>query len=387
MSSQLKALEAFADAPELARLESLLKRFNLFEAIGVIRQELRHSDLLACLLDPGQSHGLGAVLLREFLRAVQQTSEDGSTLATLDLDALRLDKCYVLREWHHIDILVTDNVNRLAIIIENKIDTKESPGQLIRYFEEVSHHANYQNYQIIALYLTPEGDEPSFDRYLPVSYTQVCKVIGQVIQNSPFKPTGEIVMVMEHYAQMLRRHIVSDSDVAELCRSIYQKHRKALDTIFEHSRSQEKEVWEYAQLLIQQTKTVYLGVSKKNYMIFGLHEWNEAGLFVSPPHVYFEFQEFAAGLRIYLTLSQGDPTYRAKVFEIAQKAHFPGCQLSLNAGYHRLADIPFLCAADYEKPQEEIEAIMSEKWAAFLCDDLPHITQAIRAVEWLWTVP
>ncbi len=294
MSSPLKALEAFAADPILLRLESLLKRFNLFEAIGVIRQELRHSDLLACLLDPGQSHGLGAVLLREFLRAVQQTSEDGSTLATLDLDALRLDKCYVLREWRHIDILVIDNVNRLAIIIENKIDTKESPGQLIRYFEEVSHHANYQNYQIIALYLTPEGDEPSFDRYLCVSYTQVCEVIGQVIQNSPSKPTDEIVTVMEHYAQMLRRHIVSDSDVAELCRSIYQKHKQALDLIIEHRPDQKAQIKQYIESLIQQNPDISFNYNR-GYVVFMLHEWQN-----SPRHrgefgdnicwiLYFEF--------------------------------------------------------------------------------------------------
>jgi hypothetical protein len=52
----LKALEAFVvDNPDLERLEALLDQFNIFEAIGVVRQELRHSDLLAFLLDSQES--------------------------------------------------------------------------------------------------------------------------------------------------------------------------------------------------------------------------------------------------------------------------------------------------------------------------------------------
>ena len=354
-------------------MENLLKRFNLFEAVGVVRHELRHSDFLAFLLDPAHNHGLGDIFLREFLQATRLPKFD---LATLDLS-----HASVFREWHHVDILVIDDLNRFAVIVENKIDTAEHSDQLKRYRQEFDSH--YPGYTVIGLYLTPEGDAPRSADYHPVSYTLVCEVIEKIAEKQRATLDSEIVMVLEHYVQMLRRHIVSDSDVAILCRRIYRQHKQALDTIFEHIGGQEKKIWEYAQLLIQRTETVYLDSSKKRYMTFGLHEWREAGLFTSPPHIYFEFQEFAAGLTIYLTLSPGDPSYRAKVFEASQRAHFPGCQLGLVPGYCRLAVIPILYDADYEKPQEEIEAIISEKWAVFLRHDLPHITQAIREEEWL----
>ena len=35
--------------PDLTRLETELAQFNLFEAIGVVRSEVRHSDFLAYL--------------------------------------------------------------------------------------------------------------------------------------------------------------------------------------------------------------------------------------------------------------------------------------------------------------------------------------------------
>jgi hypothetical protein len=50
---QRTLLEAFiVDNPELERLEDLLSEFNLFEALGAVRQEIRHSDFLSYLLDP-----------------------------------------------------------------------------------------------------------------------------------------------------------------------------------------------------------------------------------------------------------------------------------------------------------------------------------------------
>jgi hypothetical protein len=51
-----QALEAFVvENDDLETLEGLLEQFNIFEALGVARQELRHSDFLAFLLDPRQT--------------------------------------------------------------------------------------------------------------------------------------------------------------------------------------------------------------------------------------------------------------------------------------------------------------------------------------------
>ena len=58
-ADDLALLEALiVDNPDLERLEALLEQFNIFEALGAVRVELRHSDFLAFLLNPNQSHGL-----------------------------------------------------------------------------------------------------------------------------------------------------------------------------------------------------------------------------------------------------------------------------------------------------------------------------------------
>ena len=57
------ALEQLSVDEDFRQLESQFAEFNIFEAIGVVHQELRHSDFLAFLLNPRQNHG------QEILRA------------------------------------------------------------------------------------------------------------------------------------------------------------------------------------------------------------------------------------------------------------------------------------------------------------------------------
>ncbi len=61
----LKALRA--DAPELERIEALLDRFNVFEAIGFDKDELMHSNFLAFLLGPKRNDGLNDRFLKKML--------------------------------------------------------------------------------------------------------------------------------------------------------------------------------------------------------------------------------------------------------------------------------------------------------------------------------
>ena len=54
----------------------LRNRFNLFEAVNMVRQEIRHSSFLAFLLNPAESHGLGDRFLRAILIAAAEYHPD-----------------------------------------------------------------------------------------------------------------------------------------------------------------------------------------------------------------------------------------------------------------------------------------------------------------------
>ena len=63
-------LAAILRDPDVEKLELAMKEPNIFRAMQIERHELRHSDFLGYLLDPNESHGLGDIFLRKFLRDV-----------------------------------------------------------------------------------------------------------------------------------------------------------------------------------------------------------------------------------------------------------------------------------------------------------------------------
>ena len=78
--------------PDLERLEGLLAEFNIFEAIGAVKQELRHSDFLGYLLDPAGNHNLGDAFLKRLLkRVLAMPSTVNSPVSAVEIDVMHLD--------------------------------------------------------------------------------------------------------------------------------------------------------------------------------------------------------------------------------------------------------------------------------------------------------
>ena len=229
----LKALEAFVvDNEDLERLETLIAEFNIFEAIGAVRQELRHSELLAFLLDPNENHGLGDSFLRRLLQRAVASEPSRASFSPVDLDVCELDDVEVRREWESIDILIVDPRNKIAVIIENKIDAGEHSGQLRRYWSTTER--SFQGYRLLGVYLTPDGEDPSDERYIAADYALIADLVKRFLEARSSTMGPDVKTVLRHYEQMLRRHIVSDSEIAELCRKLYRKHRHALELIYMH---------------------------------------------------------------------------------------------------------------------------------------------------------
>lgn len=129
-----KVLEAFVvNNPDLERLEALLDRFNIFEAVGLVWQEVRHSTFLAFLLDPRASHGLGDAFAKRLLqRAVMASPNVSHPVTPTELSLCDLGQMEVRREWRRIDIFLCDEREKLTVVIENKIGSGEHGDQLDR---------------------------------------------------------------------------------------------------------------------------------------------------------------------------------------------------------------------------------------------------------------
>ena len=391
----LKALETFVvNNPDLERLEALLDRFNIFEAIGVVRQELRHSDFLAFLLDPQENHGLGDAFVKRLLQqALMSTPDVSAPVTPVDLSLWDLGRMEVRREWRYIDIFLLDEQNQLAVIIENKVGTGEHSGQLQRYYEAVQQH--YSGYKTIGLYLTPAGDEPSHEVYLPLSYGLVCEVLDGLADSQLYVLDKDLQVLITHYTGMLRRHIVGDSEIARLSRQIYRKHQRAIDLIYEHRPDPQGETRDLLIHLIQnEDRLAYKGRYRSRYVFFLPLEWDVPVLNPgNDSHGFFRFvfHNNSDELALFLESSPGDEEVRQRLFEMGQKDEslFDDLEDPATGNYPKLYRKTFLTPEFYyedvtdSKREEEIH----RNWTEFLKEDLPRIDAALKQESWIWQEP
>jgi hypothetical protein len=284
-AEQRAILESFiVDNVDLEELEAKLAQFNIFEAIGVVRQEIRHSNFLAFLLNPSQNHKLDDAFLKRFLKRVllepyEPTDSKYLKISPIDIDIADFSDVEIRREWKNIDIFIQSPSNKLVCAIENKVDSSEHSDQLKRYRYILEQE--YGNYQIILIYLTPDGDEPSDKKWRTYSYSKLLEIIDSICISYKSTLGTDIYTLMAHYSTLLRRHIMSDSEVAELCRKIYKKHKQSLDLIFEHRPDLQLEISERITDFVNEyiaSHNLYVKRWSKKYIDFGDKEWDNKKL-------------------------------------------------------------------------------------------------------------
>src|ERR1700741_354005 len=100
-AEDLAALEAFVvDNDDLLALESIIGRFNIFDALSIARAEIRHSNFLAFILDPAESHGQGQMFLKAVLMDLLKAAPPAlRPFSPIELDGTDLRGIVVRREW------------------------------------------------------------------------------------------------------------------------------------------------------------------------------------------------------------------------------------------------------------------------------------------------
>jgi hypothetical protein len=390
-ADDLALLEALiVDNPDLERLEALLEQFNIFEALGAVRVELRHSDFLAFLLNPNQSHGLGDVFVKRLLQKALASSQNQAPITPIDLDLYDLDSLVVLREWQNIDILLLDEVNQLAVIIENKIGSSEHSDQLRRYRRIVKQH--YPHLHQVCLFLTPEGEPPSDPDYITIDYGLIVELLEQLVESRTSTLGPDVRTLISHYSQMLRRHIVSESEIAELCRKIYRKHQRALDMIYEYRPDQQAAIQELLENLIRSEETLSLDHCSKSYIHFVPTEWDVPVLLEgqgwtrSKRILMFEFVNASDQLTLYLVIGPGPMETRQKMLDMARDNRpLNAYRSTLGKSFNTIFKRSFLTTKSYEDAStEDLEAEIKKKWAQFLEYELPEIQEILEQQEWIW---
>ena len=373
-SQKKKWLEDFlVDNPALEKLEGLLDQFNIFEAIGAVRQEVRHSDFLAFLLNPNQNHGLRDIFVKRLLQKAISNSNQLLDITPIDLDLWDLDDIEVRREWQSIDIMLIDETNKLVVVIENKIDSIEHDNQLQKYNQIA--RLQFPAYKRICLYLSPEGQEPSDSQYVTIDYSLICQLLEDIVASRQTILGQDVLTIIKHYLQILRRHIVGESEIEKLCQKIYRKHQRALDMIYEYKPDQLAEIQDYLISLIKMTPDMEFDHASKSAIHFIPKKWDVSelqqgqGWTSSKRILLFEFSNYPESLKLYLILGPGPDETRQKVFDFISQ-HEPPFNRSfknMNKKWSTIYKHTILSKNNYvDKDMDEIKNEINHRWLEFL---------------------
>lgn len=224
--------EFLLDISCLDALDSWKNEVNIFDILKVTNAEIRHSNILAWLLDPNENHGLGDAFIKGFItRVVHHCSAEMCNPFNVLLQDFFSYQVY--RETNHMDLVLVSQEEKTAIIIENKIWSVESSHQLKTY--EAQSQADYSDCELLYVFLTPEGyDSSAPEKWVSLSYEEIINVLETAIRDKRLLP--EVSLIIQNYIQVLRKKIMKERDEAlhKICNDIYNKHRTALRLIFEN---------------------------------------------------------------------------------------------------------------------------------------------------------
>ena len=231
-------------------LESRIEVFNPFKVLEVERYEIRHSNVLAWLLNPNENHGLYDYFLKKVLSQAVLINEEilGDEISLMKIHLSNFSDTSVRREEKNIDILIESKKNKLLCIIENKIHSKESKHQLTKYLEYAKEV--YNDYSLIPILLTKTGDEPeNNNKFGILSHETIHELITETWNLKNEYLTVEVSQFIKFYLKTLEKTLGMDEELKKLCQQIYEVHKDAIDLIIQTINNDETSLKEAFQAL------------------------------------------------------------------------------------------------------------------------------------------
>ncbi len=158
--------------------------FNLFRLLGYQRLEEAHSNLLAWLLDPEESHGLGDQFLRAFFKKVFDKEPSSYSAVKVTREG---------QEGEDRPDIVVEGKN-WWLVIENKVYSAERPGQTVKYARRWGMKGKIRE-NVFLVFLTPSGTDPESNDFVPVPYL----VVQELLENASFQ--HDVHLFVKHFIE------------------------------------------------------------------------------------------------------------------------------------------------------------------------------------------
>ena len=265
----LRTLDDFIlNREALAELDPYLSEVNIFDVLKLKEHEIRHSNILAWLLDPNGSHGLGDTFIRLFIAHVIKKNRAVHGLDVMTWSYLNLTDCEIQREKHWPDTGKKDSLDILLtahqpvgldylIAIENKVRSSEGPDQTVKYRAHIE--ADNPASVKMFVYLTAKDEVPNDDRWATLSYCDIYEILGHILKYTAMSP--EAKLLLDNYRKVCADIMgMYDMEIRAKVKKIYREHKDAIDLINKYKPDLQWDIADYltAKLNDQRNREQYL---------------------------------------------------------------------------------------------------------------------------------
>lgn len=192
-------------------------QYNVLTEINSPHKEALHSSLIASLL---KEHEILCAFIKLLSGKININSDE--------LIDAAVDTEFVCSESKRIDILVrlkfkpsgSKEPSYRVLIIENKIYARDQPQQLDNYFAALK-ELGYTSQEIVLIYLTPEGDDPSEDSFcaakkehdslIKLSYKEhIMKLLEDSLALETVQQNFRLKSTIQSYKELLVEYLFAD---------------------------------------------------------------------------------------------------------------------------------------------------------------------------------
>lgn len=416
--TELEELLVGAGGEAFAKIEAMQKVFCPFEAIGMIRQEIRHSNFLGFILDPTKPHGFDDLFLVSLVSELILQAEEGQfDVGLLDVHLMDFSQAKVYRERSNIDILIevegskSGTQKRLVIAIELKIDASESKDQLSKYKKYVDSTYPSEEWDHGYIFLTKNGIDSSGKNqkhWVPISIGDLVNRFDDSIESSGI--SNKAVDLYRDYSAMIRKNVLEDPELEKLAKLLWAKHSGALEFLMERKPDLQGEVFDQlkskSNIIIDRIKSLSSfelvpDTSSPRLLRFIVKEWVEIDGFcnenkswvASGALIAIELADWGQGLvKVSYVLGPGEDMLRSNVYDvvvaaaedkenpisIGRKTKTPGKKWKHLSSEYLQTREHYKKAIVSEKTAEELANQIIEKLIAFIFSNIGSYNKIIR---------
>lgn len=258
---EMKDIAALLSDVNFIRLQKSRSAFNAFGVLKLKHHEIRHSNVLAWLFKPQESHKFGSAFLEQFLLKLTscadaenptQTENIGYALRLLAKGGMhvRVRREEQSKDKKRVDLQIEcffptlekkkDDKEKVefVILIENKIHSREHDNQLADYLSHAKDVFKKKNpdVKIIPVYLTlDENDEPSEEvrkEYFHITYGEILEILETLSDANDSEHEGvPSTLFIRDYIKTLKELLNMNTEEQEYAKEIYSKYRDTIDFI------------------------------------------------------------------------------------------------------------------------------------------------------------